>query len=196
MDIDWAWAPREQRPVATVRPRYEWLYVYAFVRPATGETYWLLLPTVKAAAFSLALRQFAQAVGAGADKRVALVLDGAGWHGGRAVVVLDGLHRVTLPPYFPGVAACRAPVVVVGCPARQSLLRRPRRPGGRPGRALPRTRRPARHRPRPHSLPLVARHWLRTQAISRIPYQVAGGSPARRWSSRAAGRSRRLLGAR
>jgi hypothetical protein len=95
------WAPKGQRPVATVRPRYEWLYVYAFVRPATGDTYWLLLPTVSAAAFTLALRQFAQAVGAGGDKRIALVLDGAGWHGGRAVVVPDGLHLVTLPPYSP-----------------------------------------------------------------------------------------------
>jgi hypothetical protein len=34
------WAARGQRPVAIVRPRYEWTYVYAFVRPATGEAYW------------------------------------------------------------------------------------------------------------------------------------------------------------
>jgi hypothetical protein len=95
------WAPRGQRPVATVRPRYDWLYVYAFVRPATGDTYWLLLPTVSAAAFSVALAAFAGAVGAGADKRIALVLDGAGWHRGGAVVVPEGLHRVTLPPYSP-----------------------------------------------------------------------------------------------
>jgi hypothetical protein len=95
------WAPRGQRPVATVRPRYEWLYVYAFVRPATGETYWLLLPTVSAAAFTVALRQFAAAAGAGAGKRVALVLDGAGWHRGWAVAVPEGLHPVTLPPYSP-----------------------------------------------------------------------------------------------
>ncbi len=95
------WAPRGQRPVATVRPRYDWTYVYAFVRPATGETYWLLLPTVSAAAFSLVLAAFAAAVGAGDSKRIALVLDGAGWHRGGAVVVPDGLHRVTLPPYSP-----------------------------------------------------------------------------------------------
>jgi hypothetical protein len=95
------WAPRGRRPVATVRPRYEWTYVYAFVRPATGETYWLLLPAVSAAAFSLALRQFAQAVGAGGGKRLALVLDGAGWPGERAVAVPDGLHLVTLPPDSP-----------------------------------------------------------------------------------------------
>lgn len=32
------WAKRGQRPVVIVRPRYEWLYVYGFVRPETGET--------------------------------------------------------------------------------------------------------------------------------------------------------------
>lgn len=95
------WAPRGQRPVATVRPRYEWTYVYAFVRPATGETYWLLLPTVSAAAASLALRAFAAATGAGAGRRIALVLDGAGWHRGGAVGVPDGVALITLPPSSP-----------------------------------------------------------------------------------------------
>jgi len=71
------------------------------VRPATGATYWLLLPTVSAAAFTLALRHFADAVGAGAGKRIALVLDGAGWHRGAAVAVPAGSVPITLPPYSP-----------------------------------------------------------------------------------------------
>lgn len=95
------WAPRGQRPVATVQPRYEWTYVYAFVRPATGETYWLLLPTVSGAAFSTALREFAGALGAGPGRRVALVLDGAGWHSGKEVTVPEGIHPIALPPYSP-----------------------------------------------------------------------------------------------
>src|SRR6478735_3139862 len=31
------WAPKGQRPVAVGRYRYEWLYLYGFVHPATGE---------------------------------------------------------------------------------------------------------------------------------------------------------------
>jgi transposase len=95
------WAPKGQRPVAPVRPRYQWTYLYGFARPATGETYWLLLPTVSGAAFSAALRQFAAATGAGPGKRVVLVLDGAGWHHGKAVAVPEGLHLAPLPPYSP-----------------------------------------------------------------------------------------------
>ena len=36
------WAPRGQRPIATGHHRFEWLYVTAFVSPATGESLWYL----------------------------------------------------------------------------------------------------------------------------------------------------------
>lgn len=95
------WAPKGQRPVAPVRPRYEWCYVYGFVRPATGETFWLLLPRVDTDWFGLALAEFAAAVGAGERKRVVLALDQAGWHVSPKVAVPDGLHPTLLPPYSP-----------------------------------------------------------------------------------------------
>ena len=49
-----AWALRGHRPLAPNHTRYEWLYVFGFVRPATGQTYWLILPTVNTAAMTLA----------------------------------------------------------------------------------------------------------------------------------------------
>ena len=36
------WAPRGRRPIATGHHRFEWLYVTAFVSPATGESFWYL----------------------------------------------------------------------------------------------------------------------------------------------------------
>lgn len=81
--------------------RYEWLYVYAWVRPTSGDTYWLLLPTVSIAAFNLALAEFARDVGLGADKQVLLVVDRAGWHLSPQVRVPDGLHLEWLPAYSP-----------------------------------------------------------------------------------------------
>jgi hypothetical protein len=60
------WAPRGRRPTARFRRRYEWLYVYGFWRPKSGEVFWLILPTVNVAVFSLALSHFAkEEVGAG-----------------------------------------------------------------------------------------------------------------------------------
>ena len=95
------WARRGQRPRAVVRPRYEWEYVYGFVQPETGETEWLLMPTVNIAAFTSALAHFAHQVGAGTDKQVLLAVDQAGWHVSPQVQLPAGLHLEWLPPYSP-----------------------------------------------------------------------------------------------
>lgn len=95
------WAKRGQRPVAWVRRRYQWLYVYGFVRPTTGQSWWALIPTVNTQAMSAVLAAFARDTGIDARHRVALVLDGAGWHTSGTVVMPEGLHLVFLPPASP-----------------------------------------------------------------------------------------------
>ena len=74
------WVRKGTRPRVVVQQRFQWLYVYSFVHPASGKTEWLLLPTVTAEVFTIALAHFAQAVGVGPTKQVLLVLDQAGWH--------------------------------------------------------------------------------------------------------------------
>ena len=74
------WAPKGQRPIAVGHPRYEWLYLYGFVHPGTGEVVWFICSTVDAELLSAVLAAFAAAVGAGEGKLIVLVLDNAGWH--------------------------------------------------------------------------------------------------------------------
>jgi transposase len=62
---------------------------------------WLILPEVDTEVFSLSLKHFAKAVGAGPKKRIVLLLDSAGWHRSKALVVPDGIHLVFLPAYSP-----------------------------------------------------------------------------------------------
>ncbi len=95
------WTFNGQRPTAVVEHRYQWLYVYAFVHPASGQTHWFLLPTVNVDVFALALQHFAQAVGASQQKQILLVLDRAGWHTSKALAVPEGLHLFFLPPHSP-----------------------------------------------------------------------------------------------
>jgi hypothetical protein len=95
------WSPIGQRPTVKVHQRYEWTYLYAFARPKTGEVHWLVLPTVNAEVFSLALESFASEVGAGKRKRIVLVVDGAGWHTAKKLVVPEGIHLEFLPPHSP-----------------------------------------------------------------------------------------------
>jgi transposase len=95
------WARRGEQPIAVVCHRYQWLYLHAFVHPQTGATLWFLMPTVRTDIFSQVLAAFAQAVGAGPDKLVMVVVDRAGWHTSEHVQVPDGIVLVFLPPYSP-----------------------------------------------------------------------------------------------
>jgi hypothetical protein len=95
------WAPRGRRPTAAVRRRYEWLYVYGFVRPATGASWWRLLPTVTAEAFALALAEFARDEGIGPARRAVVALDRAGWHLAKDLAVPEGIHFAWLPARSP-----------------------------------------------------------------------------------------------
>ncbi len=102
LPVTWrVWALRGHRPIAPVRRRFQWLYVYGFVRPRTGQTWWALLPTVRAEAFSLALVAFARDEGIGPDRRAVLVLDQAGWHTAKDLTVPEGIHLAFLPAYSP-----------------------------------------------------------------------------------------------
>jgi len=96
------WSPIGERPRVSVHQRYEWTYLYAFVRPKTGEVHWLVLPTVNAEVFSLALENFAKEIGAGSRKRILLVLDQAGWHTAKKKLrIPEGIHLEFLPSHSP-----------------------------------------------------------------------------------------------
>lgn len=95
------WSPVGERPVAAARERYEWTCVWGFCEPSSGQVWWLLLPAVNTAVCSLALAEFAAAMGLGPHKRIVLLLDGAGWHSSGDRVVPEGLHLVAQPPKSP-----------------------------------------------------------------------------------------------
>lgn len=95
------WALRGQRPLAAVCRQFHWTYVFGFVRPETGQSWWCLLPTVSLAAMSLALAAFARDESIDPEHPVALVVDNAGWHRSPHLVLPPGLHVIFLPPYSP-----------------------------------------------------------------------------------------------
>ena len=92
------WAPRGKRPIVRVQHRYKWLYLSAFACPESGTSQYWLVPEVNVPAFQLVLEAFARSIGAGPDKRVLLVLDGAGWHTSGTLSVPEGIELVFLPP--------------------------------------------------------------------------------------------------
>jgi transposase len=97
------WAPVGKRPISHGHHRFEWLYVTAFVSPATGEVFWDVSNGVSKPFFEALLRLFAEEAGAGRDRIIVLVLDNAGWHGEAGLVVPEGVRLVFQPAYTPEV---------------------------------------------------------------------------------------------
>ena len=85
------WCPRGVRPPWVVHDRYEWLWLYAAVEPATGQSVFLLLPRVTKDWFRRFLEAFGQQT---SGERVGVVLDGSGSH--RAAIPWP-VHVVPLP---------------------------------------------------------------------------------------------------
>lgn len=95
------WAKQGERPTVPVCPSYKWLYGFGFVRPQTGETYWLLMPSVSVEVMNLALAEFARDVNPEGKKQIILLLDRAGFHTGKDLDVPQGIELFYLPPYTP-----------------------------------------------------------------------------------------------
>lgn len=74
-------------------------YIYAAVEPGTDNAFALILPDANSASMQAFLDDFAKTVAR--DEHVALVLDGAGWHSGKALCVPANITLVPLPPYSP-----------------------------------------------------------------------------------------------
>ena len=93
------WARRGSRPPAPRDTRYQWAYVFGAVCPARGAAAGLVLPVVNTVAMNAHLAEISRSVASGAH--AVLILDGAGCHGAKALVVPDNLSLLTLPPYSP-----------------------------------------------------------------------------------------------
>jgi hypothetical protein len=74
------WAPIGERPIAHGHHRFDWLYVTAFVAPATGETFWYLSNGVSKEFFEALLETFAREADAGVNGGVKL----GHWGGAKA----------------------------------------------------------------------------------------------------------------
>ena len=99
------WFTRGQRPSGLCDQRYTWVHLFAAVRPVTGQDFALVLPEVSTRAMQVFLDGFSAQLApdehAASRLRRTGVLDQAGWHGARDLVVPGHVTLVPLPPYSP-----------------------------------------------------------------------------------------------
>ena len=89
------------RPTSCGRTKYEWLYVYGFVRPKTGDSFTVLLPRVNTARMGEALAAFAAHADPDGTKVLVVVVDNAGWHVAGRLAVPPNVRLHFLPPCTP-----------------------------------------------------------------------------------------------
>ena len=100
------WWKRGERPPGLLDQRYASAYIYAAIEPGTDNAFALILPDANGAGMQTFLEAFAKTIAM--DEHVALVLDGAGWHSGKALCVPHNITLVPLPPYSPELVKRRA----------------------------------------------------------------------------------------
>jgi len=95
------WWLKGVRPRSCGRTRYEWLYVYGFVRPRTGESFTLIQPRVRVERMEGALAAFAAHADPDGAKVLVLIVDNAGWHTAKRLAVPPNVRLHFLPPCTP-----------------------------------------------------------------------------------------------
>lgn len=97
------WAVTGTRPRKVRQQQFIATYIYGAVCAASGETFGLILPYTNTQAMQLFLNELSLQVDG--NRHIALVMDNAGWHTAKNLLVPNNITLVPLPPYSPELNA-------------------------------------------------------------------------------------------
>src|SRR5262249_18852771 len=97
--LTYRWARKGSRPRGAHDQRTQSTYLFGAVCPERGAGAALVLPACNSEAMQLHLDEIATKVALGAH--AIILLDQAGWHGAKALVVPNNISLVPLPPRAP-----------------------------------------------------------------------------------------------
>ena len=92
------WAPVGIRPTVTAQMVRQYLYGYIAVCPLDGSMASLVLPEVNAESMSVFLNEVSLCY---PTEHVVMIMDQAGWHKAKSLVVPENITLFWLPPYSP-----------------------------------------------------------------------------------------------
>lgn len=98
-----AWSKRGERLVRKVNIKYEWLYIYAFACPQTGESNLWITNALDSKMYQEVLRKFRNSIPQ--DIHVLMVEDQAGFHQ-QPEDAIKNLEIISLPSYSPELQPC------------------------------------------------------------------------------------------
>lgn len=92
------WCPHGQRPLVPCHHIREYRYGYGAVEPATGDSFFLVLPYANTDWTNLFLRELSKAF---PDEMILLAADNASWHRSKGLEIPENIEFFYLPPYTP-----------------------------------------------------------------------------------------------
>ena len=92
------WAKKGAPCTGKVRQSFKNFYVYSAVAPSSGDDFHLLLPFVNTEMMQIFLDEMSKSVG---DREIILIMDRAGWHKSKDLIVPGNIEIWYLPPYSP-----------------------------------------------------------------------------------------------
>lgn len=92
------WAPKGMRPCVPCHHIREYRYAYGAVEPATGDSFFLVLPYANTVCMELFLSELSKAF---QDEMIFLAVDRASWHVTEKLSLPDNIRLHYLLPYTP-----------------------------------------------------------------------------------------------
>ena len=95
------WWLKGHRPQTNGRTLYQWLYVFGFARPKTGESFTVVRPKANTTEMAEVLTAFAAHADPTGSKVLVVIVDNAGWHMAKGLRVPANVRLHFLPPCTP-----------------------------------------------------------------------------------------------
>jgi hypothetical protein len=94
----YCWVKKDTVPAVARQMVREYIYAYSAIAPQTGDCFSMIAPCCNTVAMNCFLSQLAKQY---ADYRIVLLLDKAGWHISKNILLEKNLLLLHLPPYSP-----------------------------------------------------------------------------------------------
>jgi hypothetical protein len=92
------WFNKGTRPRVATKIGYKNFYLYGAIEYYTGENFSLLMPSVNVPCMNVYLDELSKAF---PDDSIALIMDQAGWHKSKKLIIPANIKILYLPPYSP-----------------------------------------------------------------------------------------------
>ncbi len=92
------WFEKGKRTGVKVKLGFQNFYLYRAVNPILGDSFTLLLPQVNTVCMNVFLEEMSKEIG---ESEAVIVMDNAGWHRSKDLIVPQNMTIKYLPPYCP-----------------------------------------------------------------------------------------------